>query len=465
MDVSRFLLILAARRKTVLLMLCIAAGSALIVSLLLPKTYKATASLVVNYKGADPVTGYALPAQLMPGFMATQADIIKSANTAMRVVDQLGLADDAKSRRAFARAGGRDNIRAWKAELLLKDVDVAPSRESSILSITVRGPDPRYVANVANAFAHAYQQLGIQLKVEPSRKAAAYFNGQVARLRDSYEEAQRRLTRFQQEHGIVNGEGRLDAETARLGELSSQWTLAQAQAMEASSRRNEAQGGGASASPDILSNPLIQSLKMQLAQADYRFAGVAQRYTPEHPQYLQARAERDRLRAELDGQTAIAARGMSGNARVLQKRESELRAAMEAQKARVLELNRRQDQARVLANERDTAQRAYETAARHYTGASLEGQSDQADIAMLNPAVPPLKAASPNLKLNTLLSALLGLLLGGAVALLTEMLDRRVRSADDLGKVLAAPVLGAMAWKGPERGRSGFSGRLLPRPA
>jgi succinoglycan biosynthesis transport protein ExoP len=467
MDFSRFLRILAARYRIVLLMLCVATAAALIVSLVMPKTYKASAALVVNYKGTDPVTGYALPSQLMPGFMATQADIIRSANTAMRVVEQLRLADDEESRGEFASAGGKDGdggIVAWKAALLLKDVEVAPSRESSILTVTVRGPEPRYAADVANAFAQAYQQLGVQLKVEPSKKAAHYFDGQAARLRERYQEAQQKLTRFQQEHGIINGEGRLDAETMRLSDLSSQWTLAQAQAMEASSRRAEAQGG-AGASPDIIANPLIQSLKMQLAQAEYRFAGVAQRYTPEHPQYLQARAERDRLRVELDAQMAIASRGMSGNARILQKREAESRAALEAQKARVLELNRKQDQARVLANERDNAQRAYETAARHYTQASLEGQSNQADIDLLNPAVPPLKASSPKPVLNTLIAMVLGTLLGVAVALLAEMLDRRVRSADELGRILRAPVLGVVAWRGTRRGRPGFVERLLPRPA
>ena len=43
----------------------------------LPKSYTATTSLVLNYKGMDPVTGAVLPAQLMPGYMATQTDIIE----------------------------------------------------------------------------------------------------------------------------------------------------------------------------------------------------------------------------------------------------------------------------------------------------------------------------------------------------------------------------------------------------
>jgi uncharacterized protein involved in exopolysaccharide biosynthesis len=59
----------------------------------LPKTYKATASVLLNYKGMDPVTGLTMPGQLLPGYMATQIDIISSKNVALRVVDRCKLAE------------------------------------------------------------------------------------------------------------------------------------------------------------------------------------------------------------------------------------------------------------------------------------------------------------------------------------------------------------------------------------
>jgi succinoglycan biosynthesis transport protein ExoP len=131
----------------------------------------------------------------------------------------------------------------------------------------------------------------------------------------------------------------------------------------------------------------------------------------------------------------------------------------------VLEFNRMQDTIRILANERDNAQRAYETAAQRFTQANLEGQSNQADTVVLNPAVPPAKAAAPKVMLNLLLSLFLGSMLGVAVAMLVEMLDRRVRSADDLIKALRAPVIGVMVWREPGRRRMGFSRMLLPYQA
>jgi chain length determinant protein EpsF len=466
MNFSRFLLILAARFKIILLMLAVTVAAALLASLLLPKTYKASTSLVVNYKGTDPITGFTLPSQLMPGYMATQVDIIKSMNTALNVVDALKLTESRAAKRSFMKeTDGKGNIRAWQAEKLLKFIDVAPSRESSVLDISFRGSNPQYAADIANAFATAYQQISVRLKVDPSKKAAVYFNDQIRQLHDQFENAQQKLSRYQQERGIVNPDSRSDMETAKLNDLSSQLTLVQAQKMDASSRRGEAQGSGARESPDIIANPLIQNLKLQLAQAEQRFAGVEKRYTEEHPFYQQARAELNRVRADFNAQIKATSNSMANNTRILEQREAELRAALDAQKIRVLEFNRMQDTIRLLANERDNAQRAYETAAQRFTQANLEGQSNQADAVVLNPAVPPAKAAAPKVMLNLLASVFLGAMLGVAIAMLIEMLDRRVRSADDLVKSLRAPVIGVMAWKEPRRRRMGFSRMLLPNQA
>lgn len=41
------------------------------------KNYKSSATLLVTHKGADPVTGMILPAQLSASYMATQLDVIK----------------------------------------------------------------------------------------------------------------------------------------------------------------------------------------------------------------------------------------------------------------------------------------------------------------------------------------------------------------------------------------------------
>jgi succinoglycan biosynthesis transport protein ExoP len=91
MSFGHFLLILRARWKVAVLTVLAVFLATLAASLLLPKKYTATTSLVVDFKGMDPVLGIILPAQLMPGYMATQVDIIQIHKVAVDVVNALRL--------------------------------------------------------------------------------------------------------------------------------------------------------------------------------------------------------------------------------------------------------------------------------------------------------------------------------------------------------------------------------------
>ena len=84
------------------------------------------------------------------------------------------------------------------------------------MEISFKGSDPAFAAAVANAFAEEYQKLSIQLRVEPMKQASTYFNGQLKLLRDNVEVTQARLSKYQQEHGIVSVDNRLDVESNRL---------------------------------------------------------------------------------------------------------------------------------------------------------------------------------------------------------------------------------------------------------
>ncbi len=443
MNPSQFLLILRAHYKIIALALVVTVAASLAMSLLKNKTYKATTSLVLNYKGTDPVTGIAMPSQLLPGYISTQVDIVNSMSVALKVVDALELAAGPKVEASFQKAtDGEGNVRDWVAAGLLGKLEVAPSRESSVLNITIIDFDPQQAAILANAFGTAYQQMSVQLKVEPSKRTSVYFNEQIKVLRESFETAQKKLTKYQQDNGIVNADKSLDVESMRLNELSSQLVAAQGLSMEATSRHRQAQGSGAAESPDVASNALIQNLKMGLGNAESKFAEIAQRLAPNHPQYQSAKAEVDQLRGDLKRQITAASNAIGTNALILQQRTGETSAALAQQKIKVLQLNRTRDELAILGKEVESAQRAYETVAQRLLLTNLEGQSNQSDIAVLTPALAPMQAFGPKILLNTLLGLVVGTLLGVGAAVLIELLDRRVRSADDLADAVGFPVLG-----------------------
>lgn len=463
MNLRQFLSLLRARRRLILATLFATVLLALGWSLVQSKTYTATASVLLNYKGVDPLTGVTMPGQLLPGYMATQIDIISSKNVALRVVDRLRLPTSPAVIAQFQEATeGKGTVRDWLADLLLRRLDIKPARESSVVEISFKGADPAFAAAVANAFAEEYQNASVQLKTEPMKKAASYFNEQTKQLRDNVESAQARLSKYQQEKGIVSlDNNRVDVELSRLNDLSTQLVAAQAAALEATSRERMA-GSGAAHSPDVANNPLIQNLRVGLAAAEAKLAEGMARYGSNHPQYQAARAEVDKMRADLNAALGMVSKSVGGNAQVLRQREDELRAALAAQKTRVLELNRTRDELGVLLKDLDSAQRAFDAASGRFSQTRIEAQAEQSDIAVLNPAVAPSEPSGPRVLLNTLVAILLGTVLGLGLALLLELLQRPVRSGGDMQELLGIPVLGTIEWHAAPR-RTGLRALIGPR--
>lgn len=455
--------LLRARLDIILSVLLLTVLATLAVSLLMPRTYKAAASVVLNYKGVDPITGATLPGQLMPGYLTTQMDIIGSTSAAMRVLDALRLADEPDIRKSYLNAtGGKGSLREWEATQLLKHLEVVPSRESSVLTIRFGDHNAHRAAAVANAFSDAYQRIDAELKMDPLKKAAVYYDDQIKRLREAVETAQQKLTAYQQKNNIVSADGRNDLETARLNDLSAQLTAIQGQRLEAASRRKQARSSGGSETPDIIANPLIQNLKLQLAQAEMRLSVASQRFTPDHPSWQIANAEVEKVRSELNRQILATNNSIANGEHILQQREDELRAAVEAQRGRVLELNRKRDVIKLMSNEVERAQKAYETAVQRYIQTSMDAQSNASEVSVLTPALVPMLPASPRISLNLLLSVILGGVMGIALAIVAELIDRRVRSADDLLLALQAPVLGVLKLGEPRRPRLGMPSLRLP---
>ena len=140
-----------------------------------------------------------------------------------------------------------------------------------------------------------------------------------------------------------------------------------------------------------------------------------------------------------------------------QAQENAVRAALEAQKKHMAELQHEHDAIAVLVNDVNTAQRNLDTVSQRLVQQNMESQSQATNISVLTPAVPPLFKSSPRLSLNVLVGGLLGALLGVGAALGMELTDRRVRVDAELLQLLGVPVLGRIPGMKP--------GPRAPRPA
>jgi polysaccharide biosynthesis transport protein len=446
MTLQQFLRILQARYKAVLLTFIATVSLAVGLSLWLPKQYTASAAVVVDVKSPDPVSGLMLQGMVAPSYMATQVDIIKSDRVAKNVVKLLDMTSSPAIQRQWQDATQeKGDLVDWLSNLLQKHLDVRPARDSNVIDISYTGTDPVFSATVANAFAQAYMDVNLELRVAPARQYAKFFEEQTKTARDRLESAQKALSAYQQANGITSTDERLDFETAKLNETSSQLTGLQGQTTDSQSKRGSEQ---ADTVAEVMQSPVINGLKTEIARVQAKLNESNVNLGKNHPQTQSTEAELASLHNQLEAETRKVTRAIETTYQVGKQREAQLKAALAAQKTRVLSLNKQRDELNVLRRDIESAQRAFEQVSQRASQSNIESRANQTNIAVLNPAVAPALPSRPQVVLNILVSIFLGAGLGVALALILELSNRRVRSTEDLSLSLGLPILGSIAHTG-----------------
>lgn len=442
MNFSQLIAILKARWRAATAVFLFIVGGVVGVSLLLPKKYTATAAVLIDMKSSDPIAQIGSVNGMPLGYVATQADIIQSPRVAQRVVRDLKLTDNPHLRSQWMEdTNGQGSFEVWIADALETKLDVKPSRESSVISVSFTSPEPKFSAALANAFVQAYLDTTLDLRVDPAKQYSNFFDSRSKELREAVEKAQAKLSAYQKEHGITADDERYDVENARLSELSSQLVAVQALSAESASRHEQARKAGSQLS-DVINNPLVSGLRADLSRQEAKLQEMSKRYGDAYPQVAELRANIDELRSRLDTESRRVSGSVTINNTINQSRESELRTALAAQRVRVMQVKQQRDQATVLQRDVEGAQRAYDAVSSRLTQSSLESQTKQTNTALLNAASEPTRHSSPNIALNGLLSVFVGAMFAVAFALLRELQDRRLRSVQDGVQVLGIPVIG-----------------------
>ncbi|MGH8263890.1 MAG: Wzz/FepE/Etk N-terminal domain-containing protein, partial [Steroidobacteraceae bacterium] len=271
MNLGLFFAALRSRIRLFGLVLGATLMATLLVSLLVPKTYRATASVVVDTEQEQSLNNALAPVRDRISYIQTQADILASERVARKVVYELRLADDPEARAAFeAKTDGRGRIEDWLVAGLLQKLEV-DSSQSNVIRVSFSSPSARTAAATANGFAGAFVTTVLDLRVEPMRTAATWFDEQLKTLRANLEQAQKRLADYHRQHGIVSADERNDVEFTRMGELSSQLAHTQDQSLDLETRARQAReflarGGSPEQLPDVQSNPQVQALQIEIRQ-------------------------------------------------------------------------------------------------------------------------------------------------------------------------------------------------------
>ena len=440
MTFNQILLIFKAHLRIILTTLLTVLFGALVTAVLLPKSYTANATLVIDVRSPDSVFGNSGLPLTSPAYMNTQAEIATSRRVIEQTITTLKLSENAKLKKAWEDLpSSKPEFNVWLIEFIQDSVDVLPGKESNTLQVVAKSDSPSLSAQIANGISKAYISTSIQLNVEPAKVYAQFFDEQQREARDELIAAQSRLTDFQRERGIVIAtDDQIDVENARLNELSSALTQVEAESAEQFSRA--ASSGEFGLLQDPMSNIVLNTLRTQLQQKQSTLAEASARIGVNHPEYRRIKAEVDALHTSVAKEIERSNATLGANARASASRETSIRRTLDEQRNKILKLKENSDSAMTLKRDLEAAQKQFELVSTRSSLSDISSRQASANAFLVSEANTPTNISSPKLGLIAISAVLFGLLLGLAVACITEYLDHRVRSIQDLS-LLGLPTL------------------------
>jgi polysaccharide biosynthesis transport protein len=430
-SIQQFFRILWARRGITLACFLAAMLGGIAILKLIPPRYEANSRIMLDIVRPDPVTGETLSSSFARAYTRTQIELIRDYRVAGRVVDSLGWAGSADLAAQYRASGSDMDFRRWLAQRIIDRTDARLIEGSNILEITYSGPQPEPAAVVADALRTAYEEQTALFKQQGAARNAEWFQRQTGELRQQLAAAERAKADFERENGIILNDDSSDAESRRLEALAS----------------TAAAPPIATAAPVM---PVTSPSQAQLAQIDAAIAAASQTLGPNHPDLLNMRRQRDAV-AQAASRELAAARSAAAASRPVSSGPS-VGAMFDAQRQRVLAQRGQLAEARQLQSSVNVLREQLNRTATRAAQLQQEAQSTETGLTRLGSAVAPDAPAFPKTMPILLGSIALGLGFGILLSLLIELLNRRVRGADDL-YIDGVPMIGMMAAPLPAKRR------------
>jgi uncharacterized protein involved in exopolysaccharide biosynthesis len=399
----------------------------------LPKTYTATATLIVNSDVKDPLAGRDFPVEMIANYVSTQIELMTSPIVLQPVIEQLHLMQDKDF--TGGSSGSPDAVREAVQRNLASAVIVERGTGGELLYVSASSRSAAKAAGLANAVADNYIDQDRRRLNDPANERARRYSEELAELREKASIAQDKVTAFAKANGIADlGSDAGGVEVQTLDSLHQH--LLDTQNFRRSLEANEnPDSNGAAANAARTSKTLLDTQLAQLAQ-------MSSTYGPEHPKVKELNAQIALTRQTLANETqALSANTQAELAQTKQLEQKYLQAIAE-QEAKVLKIHQAQAEGGKLLLELDSAKAVYKQALDGFDQIMFQAVANHTNVSVVSRAVPPLRASKPN-KIKLMLVAIAaGVGLGVGIPLGYGLfIARRLRCRDDIEREFGIAVL------------------------
>jgi capsular exopolysaccharide synthesis family protein len=243
---------------------------------------------------------------------------------------------------------------------------------------------------------------------------------------------------------VINPEEKTNILSARLLQLNTEYTTAQAERVQKEAAWNAMKSGSLEAVQVSSQGQDLAKLSDSLNQARQRFALVKSTYGSTHPEYRKAASELAEVERQFESTRNNIAERIAVEYREALNREQMLQKTVAETKAEWDRINSRSFEYQQLKREADADKTLYDELIRKIREADINAGFQNNNIRIADVARPPLHPVFPNIKLNLILAFLFSTLLAVGAALLQDTLDTTLRDPKEASRFLGTDVIGTM---------------------
>ena len=435
------------RYGIILLSLLLVFMTAAVITYVMPKKYESEATIEVKPRAAglsplgSDLNELSGAARTTPQFFGTEFEKIKSRNSLEKVVQNLEL------------------VNRWSMDkeavlqILKNIVDTQNIRGTDLISIRVRHTNKVDARDIAEEVARSYRQYRSEMERRDSENALLELNKAVRNQEDRVEERRKVLATIVRTKGIIyKGTDSFYGQTGVDEDQGARTALEAYNLLEQEKRKLESQinsllkydsdqlmvyAAGLDLPDNIIRNLYPQYLEGKRQLDGFRINGLGAK----HPTVMAAVDQIQNMKRQLDEGVV--------NLRATLTAQLDLSAdrlkSVEAMKdeSREEAIKRGLDAQDYVDAKRDfeTDQELLQTMRLKQMGETISSKMPPESVLVHETPVISESPVSPNVTLNLVLGAVVGLIFGVGIAFFLEFLDTSIKSLEDVEKYLQVPVL------------------------
>jgi capsular exopolysaccharide synthesis family protein len=460
-SVRRYAEIIRKRLWVVIAVVAVGVTAAVLYTLRLPRIYQAVSTVVVNPQ-APRVFGNQVDEvfELGTGSYWSNQEYY---NTQLSVITGFPLARDTVGKQYgdtvfFEKLAPKekypklsDSERADLAADLLKGMlGASQARESRVVAISVRSVDRRLAMELANEHTRTYLLFMEGKRGKSSGPVSQYLTSERDTAERDLREAKEKLYSFRKQHDILDVS--LEAKQTILANEITRYSGAlgeqRVKRTELGSQLKRAQ---ALKGEDVLESPVFALVGSEAAFADLKAEYLKQRtaldeiqsqWGPKSDKYQQQQSRVGQLRAALEQEARRAVREIEVKYQAAVATEGALQGELDRLKKEAQDLGGQVAiDYQTLAAEQKAAEDDLAILLGRLRSAEQEGRNKQSNVEP-HELARGAYLVYPRMRVNVALAMFASLLLGLGIAFLLDYLDRTIKTAEDVERLVGAPLLG-----------------------